>query len=187
MSINPEDKQILEMFSQGGAQKEHAFRMLTSQYGEVLYRQIRRMTRNHEDTNDVLQNVFVKIFQNLTKFKQDSSLSTWLYRIARNETLNHLDKQKRKAVVDLYEPVFEIISGHNGLDTLDPDRIAELLDQAIQQLPDKQALVFQLKYFDELKYSEIASKLNTSEGALKATFHHAKQKIELFLRNALNQ
>jgi RNA polymerase sigma-70 factor (ECF subfamily) len=187
MNIHPEDESILELFAQGGTLAEKAFSQLVQKYGETLYSQIRVITRNHEHTNDVLQNVLIKVFQNLSNFKGDSALYTWLYRIARNETLNFLDKEKRRTGVDVDEPILEIIAGHSVLDGVNSEQISSILNEAIDSLPEKQALVFQLKYFDDLKYSEISKKLNTSEGALKANFHHAKQKIEEFVLNKLNQ
>ena len=187
MQTHPEDESILELFAQGGTLADKAFAQLVQKYGESLYSQIRGLTRNHEYTNDVLQDVFIKVYQNLDKFKGDSSLYTWLYRIARNETFNFLDKEKRRTGVDLDEPVFEIVAGHSVLDGVSSEDITTLLNEAIETLPEKQALVFQLKYFEELKYTEISARLNTSEGALKANFHHAKQKIEEFVLTKLNQ
>ena len=187
MQTRPDDKHILKLFHQGGRNTNEAFRLLVDAYGEMLYRQIRQITRNHELTNDILQNVLVKAFQKLDAFKGDSALYTWLYRIARNETLNYLDKEKRRTGIDLDEPVFEILAGSNSLEQIDGERIHELLMNAIDSLPEKQAEVFQLKYFEELKYSEIAERLETSEGALKASFFHAKEKIKEFLLNRLNQ
>ena len=186
MRQHPEDKEIIELFNQGGNGIEIAFKFIVTKYGEILYRQIRRITRDHDYTNDVLQNVFIKVYQNLSKFNQDSTLYTWMYRIARNETLNFLDKEKRRSGVKLDEPIFEIIAGHQGLDSTTPEMISDLLEEAISTLPAKQALVFQLKYFEELKYSEISKQINTSEGALKASFHHAKTKIEEFILAKLN-
>lgn len=187
MHSKPDDKHIIELFHQGGKKTNDSFRLLVDAYGDMLYRQIRQITRNHELTNDILQNVLVKVYQNLSTFKGDSSLYTWLYRIARNETLNTLEKENRRSGVDLDEPVFEILAGHSVLDQLDGETINELLFDAINSLPEKQATVFQLKYFEDLKYSEIAVRLGTSEGALKANFFHAKEKIQEFLLNKLNQ
>lgn len=186
MSQKLEENEILQLFKEGGSAAERAFEAITTQYGDLLYRQIRAITRNHEYTNDVLQNVFIKVFQNLANFKGESSLYTWLYRIARNETLNFLEKEKRRVGVDLDEPVMEIIAGHNSLDGISEDNISVWLQQAIDELPEKQAIVFQLKYFEDLKYGEISKRLNTSEGALKANYHHARQKIEEFLKSKLN-
>lgn len=186
MAVHPEDSAIIERFLRGGSAAEQAFSLLVAKYGETLYAQIRRITRNHEQTNDVLQNVLIKVYQNLGSFKQDSALYTWMYRIARNETLNFLEKENRRTGVDMDDPMLEIVAGHSSLDDLSGERISELLQNAIDNLPEKQAMVFQLKYFDDLKYSEISKKLNTSEGALKASFHHAKQKIQEFILRELN-
>ena len=186
MSSGLEEHEILQLFKEGGSSADKAFSALVKQHGDVLYRQIRAITRNHEYTNDVLQNVFVKVYQNLSSFNGDSSLYTWLYRIARNETLNFLDKEKRRVGVDIDEPIMEILAGHNSLDGMTEENISDWLQEAIDDLPDKQAAVFQLKYFEDLKYSEISKRLNTSEGALKANYHHARQKIEEFLKNKLN-
>jgi len=181
-----DDIEIIKLFNQGGDGVEKAFKTIVSKYGEVLYSQIRRITKNHDHTNDVLQNVLVKIYQNLAKFNQDSALYTWMYRIARNESLNFIDKEKRRSGVKLDEPVLEIVAGYEVLDNTTPELISNLLEAAIESLPEKQALVFQMKYFEELKYSEISKRLDTSEGALKANFHHAKQKIEQYILNQLN-
>lgn len=187
MQFPQEDQEILDLFDQGGSSIDRAFQLLVRTYGEILYSQIRRITRNHEQTNDVLQNVLVKIYQNLPNFKRNSSLYTWMYRICRNEALNFLEKENRRTGVDLDPPMLEILAGNQTLDTLDAETISDLLTQAIDSLPEKQALVFQLRYFEEMPYSEISKKLTTSEGGLKASFHHAKQKIQEFILNALNQ
>lgn len=186
MADRPDDKEIVELFRQGGSHADRAFKLIVTTYGEMLYSQIRRITQNHEHTNDVLQNVLIKVYQNLATFKGDSALYTWMYRIARNESLNFLDKEKRRTGIDIDGPALEIIAGHHVLDQTSPEMILELLEKAIESLPEKQALVFQLKYFEEKKFSEISALLSTSEGALKANFHHAKKKIEEFILNALN-
>ena len=186
MIKHPEDDDIINLFKRGGNHTNVAFNQLVAKYGDILYRQIRGITKNHEYTNDVLQNVLVKVFQNLKKFKGDSALYTWMYRIARNETLNFLDKEKRRTGIDVDTPVLEILSGHSTLDSTTSEMISDLLMRAVNTLPEKQATVFQLKYFEDLKYSEISKKLKTSEGALKANFHHAKQKIEEFILDQLN-
>lgn len=187
MIKHPEDEEILQLNAQGGNQVDKAFRLLVAKYGESLYHQIRRITKNHEHTNDVLQNVLLKVFENLNSFNGDSALYTWLYRIARNETLNFIDKEKRRSGVDIDGPVFEILAGHSSLDNIDGNRISELLEDAIRQLPEKQSIVFQLKYFEDLPYNEISNRLKISEGGLKANFHHAKQKIQEYLITNLNQ
>ena len=186
MEKHLEDKYIIDLFNQGGKHTDIAFKGIVSKYGDKLYSQIRRITRNHEHTNDVLQNVLIKIYQNLDGFNQDSSLYTWIYRITRNETLNFLEKEKRRSGVDIDTPTLEILAGHDVLDATTPEKILQLLQAAIDSLPEKQALVFQLKYYEELKYSEISKQLSTSEGALKASFHIAKQKIQQFIIHKLN-
>lgn len=181
-----EDEHIVNEFLKGGSHAEKAFSLLVKHYGELLYGQIRRITKNHEHTNDVLQNVLVKIYQNLGDFRGQSALYTWMYRIARNEALNFLDKEQRRSGVEMDERMLEIKAGHHLLDQVDGETIERLLSEAIDLLPEKQAIVFQLKYFEELKYSEISARLNTSEGALKASFHIARQKIEEYLVTKLN-
>jgi RNA polymerase sigma-70 factor (ECF subfamily) len=187
MHTHPTDEHILELFSRGDAARHEAFHILVKSYGDILYRQIRAIVRNHEFTNDILQNTLLKIYENLGGFKGESALYTWMYRIARNEALNYLDKEKRRSGVDLDAPIMEIIAGNQALDTLDGETIQAWLDEAISSLPEKQAAVFHLKYFEDMKYSTMSALLSTSEGALKASFHHARQKIEEFVRQKLNQ
>jgi len=109
-----------------------------------------------------------------------------MYRITRNETLNFLEKENRRVGIDIDPPMLEVLAGSNGLDNLGEEKISELLFKAIDTLPEKQRQIFELKYLQELPYSEISKLLNTSEGGLKASFHHARQKIEVFLRDQLN-
>ncbi|HIP31323.1 MAG TPA: sigma-70 family RNA polymerase sigma factor [Crocinitomicaceae bacterium] len=186
MTERLDEKTIIELFNQGGSSANDAFTHIVIHYGPILYNQIRGMARNHELTNDILQNVFIKVFQNLPKFKGDSALYTWMYRIARNESLNYLEKEKRRTGVDIDTPILEIIAGHHVLDATTPELVTQILQEAISTLPEKQALVFEMKYFQDLKYADISQKLNTSEGALKASFHHAKKKIEAFILTKLN-
>lgn len=186
MNRHPEDDDIIKLFKKGGNHTNTAFNQLVVKHGDILYRQIRGITKNHEFTNDVLQNVLVKVFKNLKNFKGDSALYTWMYRIARNESLNFLDKEKRRTGIDIDPPVLELLYGHSTLDSMTSETISELLNRAVNTLPEKQAVVFQLKYFEDMKYSEISKRLNTSEGALKANFHHAKQKIEKYILDQLN-
>jgi RNA polymerase sigma-70 factor (ECF subfamily) len=181
-----DDKEIIRQFRQGGNKANLAFKSIVLEYGPKLYAQIRTMTRSHELTNDVLQNVFIKVFENLHVFIGDSTLYTWMYRIARNETLNFLEKERRRQGVDIDPPMLEIISGYSSLSSIGEEEIFELLQRAISTLPEKQALVFELRYFQEMSYQEISRKTDTSVGALKANFHHAKQKIEEYLLNQLN-
>lgn len=181
-----EDKELLALFSEGGSSAEKAFGLIIDKYSEPTYWQIRRITKNHEDTNDVLQNVFVKIWKNLPGFRAESALYTWIYRIARNEALNFLEKNKKHNSAEIDHALFENLKGTTLSTELTGEQIEELLNEAINELPEKQAMVFNLKYFDDKKYSEISTLLGTSEGGLKASYHHAVKKIELFLRSKLN-
>lgn len=185
MKNYPEDKELLDLFLQGGSSAEKAFKTLSLKYGRSIYDQAFRMLRNDQQTKDVVQNVLIKIWTKISSFREDASLYTWIFRITHNETLNYIQKEKVRATLSL-ESVVHIVPGHQQMDNIDPDRISELLMMAIQTLPEKQALVFHLKYFHDLKYSEIAERTGTSEGALKASFHLASQKIEDFLRKQLN-
>lgn len=180
------DKYLLQKFNQGAALKDQAFTELVKQYGPILYPQIQRLTRNKEWTNDCLQNVFLKVYEKIENFKGDSSIYSWLFRIAHNETLNFLAKEKLRTGVDLSDQVFEIKAGNSFLDQISSDQIQNLLSRAIDALPRKQAEIFELKYFQEKKYSEISALTGISEGGLKANYHHAVKKIEEFLIHNLN-
>ncbi len=181
------DKSLLQKIHQGASFKNEAFTIIVKQYGPILYPQIQRLTRNKDWTNDCLQNVFLKVYEKIESFKGESSLYSWLYRIAHNETLNFLSKEKLRSSVDVSDHVFEIKAGHSILDQVSSEQIQDLLARAIDSLSDKQAEVFELKYFQDLKYSEIAVITGTSEGGLKANYHHAVKKIEDFLLRHLNQ
>jgi RNA polymerase sigma factor (sigma-70 family) len=181
-----DDFALVGLFQQDNSRAESIFSILMKRHNEILYWHIRRITRNHEETNDILQNVWMKVWRNLNDFKQESSFYTWIYRISRNETINFLEKEKKFRSVEMDEAYIEILAGHDTLQNFSADEISEKLQAAIETLPEKQALVFQLKFFEDLKYSEISAKLNTSEGALKASYHHAVKKIQDFLHLQLN-
>ena len=158
-----------------------SFTQLVHKYQERLYWHIRRMVVTHEDTNDILQNVFIKVWKNLAEFREESNLYTWLYRIATNETLTWIEQQKRHKSVSLSgdENIFaEKVSAQKDFD---PGKIEWKLQQAIQSLPDKQRLVFNLRYYDEMPYDQMADLLGKSAGALKASYHHAVKKVEASL------
>ena len=157
------------------------FSGLVAQYSKRLYWTIRRIVLDHDDCNDVLQNVFIKAWKNLGEFENRSKVSTWLYRIAVNEALDFIRRQKKVASLDA--------DGNEGVanrlladDYFDGDAAQALLQQAIATLPDVQRVVFNLRYYDEMKYSEISQMLNTSEGALKASYHIAAKKIAEFMK-----
>ena len=158
--------------------REKAFEAILSKYQERLYWHIRRLVIDHEDTNDVLQNSLIRAWKGLNGFRQDAQLYTWLYRIATNESLSFLEQKKKKATVileDVPEWMSEQIKAEEGFDV---NKLEWKLQLAIQQLPEKQKLVFNLRYFDEMPYEEMSRVLGTSVGALKASYHHAVKKVE---------
>ena len=176
-----EDK-ILQMLTQPDKQRQ-AFGIIVSQYSEQLYWKIRNIVQDHEDANDILQNTFMKAWLALGDFQSKSKISTWLYRIAVNESLDHLRRQKNKLSAD------EDITVANRLladEYFNGDETQALLQQAIAQLPDVQRTVFTLRYYDNMKYSEMSKVMHTSEGALKASYHIAVKKIHDYVLNFSN-
>lgn len=159
---------------------EKEFAEIMKKYSEPLYWQIRRMVNNHEDANDLLQNTFMKAWTNADSFRNDSKISTWLYRIATNETLDFLRKQKRSGDEISMDEVASIANRLNADKYFDGDEIQTKLQTAITTLPPTQRTVFNMRYFDDMKYSDISKILGTSEGALKASYHLAVQKISNF-------
>lgn len=158
--------------------QEEAFRGIVDAYTERLYWHVRRFLCSHEDTNDLLQDIFIKIWSALPSFRGEARLYTWIYRIATNEVLNYLRRQKFKALLSLdsvsasLERKIDEDAGFNG------DELQRELHKAIQRLPEKQRIVFSLRYFDEMKYEDISEITGTSVGALKASYHHAYSKIK---------
>ncbi|WP_158210413.1 RNA polymerase sigma factor [Myroides phaeus] len=163
--------------------KHEAFRELMSLYQERLYLHIRTLVLNHDDTDDVLQETFIKIFQNIDKFKGDSKLFSWMYRIATNQALDFLKQRKNKMKVNSEELNEYLIDQLEADSLFDGDEAEILLQKAIATLPEKQQLVFKLKYFEELDYQTISEIVDTSVGALKASYHHAVKKIEKFINS----
>lgn len=158
-----------------------AFDTLMRLYGEQVYWQIRKMVMNHEDANDLLQNSFLKAWNNLDNFRGDARLSTWLYKIAINETINFLNKERnRRNITDDTQDEF-LLSNIESDEYFDGDELQEEFQKAITALPEKQRLVFNMRYFDEMKYEKMSEILGTSVGALKASYHHAVKKITTFL------
>lgn len=177
------DKELLLQFHRADT-KDRAFTAIIKKYQEKLYWHIRRLVVAHDDANDVLQNVFIKVWNGLASFREDSQLYTWLYRIATNESLSFLDQQKRRSTVSMDEEGSEALTNQIKADSnFDARKLEWRLQLAIQQLPEKQRLVFNLRYFDEMPYQEMSRILDTSEGALKASYHHAARKIEEFIKN----
>ena len=170
------DKEIIELYNCG--RREESFRGIVDAYTERLYWHVRRFLCSHEDTNDLLQEIFIKIWTALESFRGESRLYTWIYRIATNEVLNHLRRQKFRSYLS-----FESASAALGK-KIDDDPyfngndLQRELHKSIQRLPEKQRVVFNLRYFDELKYEEISEITGTSVGALKASYHHAYNKIK---------
>lgn len=180
--IHLDDKELLFQFKEA-ATRERAYTGIIKKYQEKLYWHIRRMVVDHEDANDVLQNMFIKVWKGLDNFREDSQLYTWLYRIATNECLTFLEQQKKRSSVSLND-VENGISNKLKADTnYDSNKIEWKLQLAMQQLPEKQRVVFNLRYYDEMPYEEMSRVLDTSEGALKASYHHAVKKIEDFILN----
>ena len=157
------------------------FARLVSAYSERLYWQIRKMVLSHDDANDILQDVFLKAWSNLENFRGDAKLTTWLYRIAINVSITFLNRKKSQHYVSIDDDDSYLINMLESDHYFDGDEAALRLQHAILTLPEKQRLVFQMKYFDEMKYDEMSDILGTSVGALKASYHHAVKKIEKFL------
>lgn len=161
---------------------EAAFKELVSLYKERLYWHIRNMVKDHDDSHDVLQNTFLKIFKNINQFKGESQLYSWMYRIATNEAITFLNKKAKRSQISSQELQEHLISNLESDVYFEGDEIQLKLQKAIAGLPAKQQQVFNMKYFEELKYREIAEILETSEGALKASYHIAVKKIEEHLK-----
>lgn len=178
-----DDNELVSQFKKGGSFKEKAFTGIVKRYQEKIYWQIRRMVVTHEDADDVLQNVFIKAWNGLDNFREDAKLSTWLYRIAVNESLTHLEQQKKRTSIsfdDVAESMENKLHAEKGFDE---SKAVWKLQLAIQQLPEKQRIVFNMRYFEEMPYEEMSQVLDTSVGALKASYHHAVKKIEEFILN----
>jgi len=161
---------------------ELGMRNLMKNYKEKLYWQIKRIVEHHDDTDEVLQNVWIKIWQNVARFKGESALSTWLYRIAYNESITYIQAKKKQNLAD-WDLVFPVLEENVGdenyeIHGMDKDEIIAKIEKAIELLPQKQKLIFHMRYHEEMPYAQIAEITGTSEGALKASFHHAVKKIE---------
>jgi RNA polymerase sigma factor (sigma-70 family) len=183
------DIQLLQQFRQaqadagGAALRQQIFKVLVVRYQKKLYWHIRRMLVDHDDTDDVLQNTFIKVWRALDGFKEDAQLYTWLYRIATNETLSFIRQRKADLQVRYGDVEHSIESKLQDDNFFRGDEIQKKLQLAIQTLPEKQRLVFNMKYFEEMRYEDMSAVLDTSVGALKASYHHAVKKIEAYIRN----
>ena len=180
--MNSSETKLVEQL-QSSEGREEAFRELLQLYQERLYWQIRNIVKDHDDADDVLQNTFLKIFRNIGKFKGESQLFSWMYRIATNESITFLNKKAKKQQISSEELQDQILQNLETDVYFEGGEIQLKLQKAIASLPEKQQQVFNMKYFQDLKYREISKILGTSEGALKASFHIASKKIEEFLKS----
>lgn len=178
--MHESDKQLIADLK-SESRREDAFNILVKEYRERLYMHIRKIVISHSDADDVLQNTFLKVWNNIENFREDSSLFTWLYRIATNEALNYLKKVRRITLFSQNDENEYLIESLKSDEFFSGDDIQIKLQRAILTLPEKQRLVFNMKYFDDMKYKDIAEILDTSVGALKASYHHAVKKIEGYM------
>ncbi|MGI9530440.1 RNA polymerase sigma factor [Lutimonas sp.] len=177
------DEEALIVNLKDPSTREASFRELVSTHKERLYWHIRKIVLNHEDADDVLQNTFLKVFKHIDGFKGESKLFSWMYRIATNESMNCLNKKAKQVGLDIQELGEQRAENLADDPFFDGDEIQLKLQKAIATLPQKQQLVFNLRYFDEMKYEDMSEILDTSTGALKASYHHARKKIESYLMN----
>ena len=168
---------------QDASSKELAFKTLVNQYKERLYWHIRKIVYLHDDADDVLQNTFIKVYKNIDSFKGNSKLYSWLYRIATNEAISFVSKKAKEQNLDISDYQQQITSNLSSDYWFDGNEIQLILQKAIATLPKQQQLVFNMKYFDEMKYNDISEILNVSVGSIKASYHHAVKKIEGYIKN----
>ena len=174
-----ENEQLIERLRQPESCRT-AFNEVVRIYSEPLYWQIRRMVENHDDASDILQNTFMKAWQSIENFRGDARLSTWLYRIALNESITHLAKERKRLNLSLDDEAAHLASLVEADEWVDGDELAKELRKAIASLPEKQRMVFNMKYFDDMKYERMSEILGTSVGALKASYHLPVKKIEKY-------
>ena len=177
----PIDEQELVRQLHNPATASQAFAVLLKTYSQPVYWQIRKMVANHDDANDLVQNVFLKAWNNLQNFRGDAKLSTWLYKIAINESINFINKEKQRLQLSEDSDDTFLLNNIEADEYFDGDELQAELQKAIARLPEKQRLVFNMRYFDEMKYEEMSEILGTSVGALKASYHHAVKKVTDYL------
>lgn len=175
------DDHILSLIRRPGTM-DQGFRLLLAKYQERLYWHIRRLVLDHDDANDVIQNCLIKVYRNIGKFEEKSALYTWLYRIATNEALTFLNKKNRRAATSLDAGENQVAHQLRADPFFDGNETQLRLQEALSRLPEKQRIVFNLRYFEEMTYQDMAAILDTSVGALKASYHHAVKKIEHYFR-----
>jgi RNA polymerase sigma factor (sigma-70 family) len=179
MNEEIEDIEILALFKDEST-KEKGFKLLLKKYQKRIYWHIRKILVSHDDTDDVTQNTFVKVYYSLDGFREESKLYTWIYRIATNESLSFIKKKKESLYADWDSVEFALSESLVGDTYFDGNQIQLKLQQALLTLPEKQRIVFNMKYFDQIKYEDMSEILDTSVGALKASYHHAVKKIEKY-------
>ncbi len=177
------DGELIEMFHNSD-NPNYAFNLIVTKYQTKIYWHIRRLVLDHDDSSDIVQDVFIKAWQAFSNFRKDSTIYTWLYRIATNEAISFLNKKKRKALISFHDIEHALSEKLEADNYFKGDEIQKKLQKAILKLPPKQRAVFNLRYFDEMKYEDMAKILGKSEGALKANYHHAAKKIEDFLKDS---
>lgn len=175
------DGEIMELYRSG--EKEKALTAIVDKYSERLYWHIRRFTCSHDDTDDLLQDTFTKIWTALPSFREDSRLFTWIYRIATNEAMNFLRRKRLRSALSFENMRAEMEKKIDSDPYFNGTELQRMLQKAIQKLPTKQRLVFTMRYFDEMKYEEISEILGSTVGSLKASYHHAYTKISAELSN----
>lgn len=180
MSEPIDDKQLLEDF-QNESKRNQAFRSIIEKYQKRIYWHLRKMVIDHDDADDLTQDTFIKAWSALPEFRQDAQLYTWLYRIATNEALNFLRKKKNRKNVSIEGEEYHLTETLKSATYFNGDALQMKLQQAILTLPEKQRIVFNMKYFDAIKYEDMSAILDTSVGALKASYHHAVKKIEAYI------
>ncbi|CAN5493814.1 RNA polymerase sigma factor [soil metagenome] len=163
--------------------RNYGFNMLVRSYQQKVYGLVRKMVVDHDDADDITQEVFIKVHKSIGGFREDSQLYTWIFRIATNESLTFLNKKRRRFFLPIEDVGRELSAKIDSTPSIDGDEIQKKLQKALLTLPDKQRLVFNLKYYEEMPYEEMAAVTGTSEGALKASYHHAVKKIEEYLKN----
>jgi RNA polymerase sigma factor (sigma-70 family) len=177
---NP-DSDIIELLKSDTGK---GFRLIVERYSTKLYWHIRRLVLLHEDADDALQNTFVNAWRNIGAFRNESSVYTWLYSIATNEAFALINRRKRNSAISIDDLGSHFAGSSEGNSWFDGDEAQILLQNAIISLPEKQRVVFNLRYYEEMPYEEMSNVLNTSVGALKASYHHAVKKVEDYLRNS---
>lgn len=180
MPTEVEDAEILSKFQDEKTRNE-AFNMLLKKYQQKIYWHVRRMVIDHDDADDLVQDIFIKVWKNLAGFRSDAQLYTWMYRIATNECITFLNNKKKKNNISLDEVDYSLSDTLADGAYFNGDQAQRKLQEALLTLPEKQKLVFNMKYFEDMKYEEISQVLGTSVGALKASFHLAVKKIEAHL------